>query len=111
MRMFSGTRNIDAANGMSGGFERPADFLGDAADVRLVVTIVGDQNVEPIEIRLLAQVRQGVERDVAVDDILHARLRLADVVHAATDAQCTFFSARGANGCVVANARARNLES
>src|SRR3954451_7677537 len=32
-------------------------------------------------------------------------------MHAATDAQGAFFSVLGANGCVVANARARNLES
>ncbi len=56
--------------------------VDDAADVRLVHPVAGHEQLELVEVRLLAELGERRERDVAVDDLLHPRLGLPDVGHA-----------------------------
>ena len=66
----------------------------------------GDEHLQLVEVRLLAEPRERRRGDVAVDDVLHPRLRLADVVHAAAHAQRRSSPSRRPDRHRVADARA-----
>ena len=78
--------------------------------MRLVITILSDQNIQLIEIGFFAQQLERVERDVAINQILHARLCLADIVDAAGDAQGLLFAIRGSHRDRIADARLGDLK-
>ena len=75
-------------------------------DVLLVERVVGHHELDLIEVGLFSQLREGVEGDVAVDDVLHARLGLAHVVDGAAHSQGPLISAGGPHGHGVADPRA-----
>ena len=75
---------------MAFGFQPALDGFGDAADVRLVESVVSDDQGQLVEIRLFSEQRERVQADIAVDDVLHAGLGLADVVHAAAELERAF---------------------
>ncbi len=81
-----------------------------SADVLLVEPVLRHEDLQLIEKRLLAQLRQRVERDVAVDQVLHAGLRLADIVDAAADTQGLLVPASRLHDHGVADLRASDLE-
>ena len=66
-------------------FYQALHIRGDFLNVRFVEPPIANEDVQLIERRFFAELDQRSEIDVAVDDVLHARLRLAHVVNAAAD--------------------------
>src|SRR5882724_6789060 len=105
MRMFAGWWDLHAANGVPTAFDSLHSARDDVADVLLVEAICCRENLELVEPRLFAELCQRGQRDVAVDAVFHSRLRLADVVNAASDAKRGLASVRGFDAHRVADAR------
>ena len=82
--MFAWLRNINAPHFVSTALIN-VWFSLPLLDVVLIEPVLRDENIELVEMWLFAELDQGREIDVAVDDVLHARLRLAHVVNAAAD--------------------------
>src|SRR6185369_15543627 len=86
------------------------DVARHAPDVVLVKPVLRDEDVQLIEARLFAELDECCEIDVAVDDVLHARLRLAHVVNAAADYERCFYAIRSLDGDGVADVCPRYLK-
>ena len=87
VRVLPRLRNVDAPHAPAAAFDEAPHALDHAADVRLVHPVAGHEQLELVEVRLLAELGERRERDVAVDDLLHPRLGLPDVGHRAAHAQ------------------------
>src|SRR6185436_18355760 len=88
--MLAGWRNVNATHVVSAALNQLLNLAGDAPDVVFVEPVLRDEDVQLIESRLFAKLDQRGEIDVAVNDVLHARLRLAHVVHTAADDERLF---------------------
>src|SRR5688500_11246320 len=110
MRVFAGCRDIDASDLPAAAFDQRLDIARDLLDVRLVHTVITYENIQLIEIRFFSKLDQGGEIDVAVNDVLHARLRLAHVVHAAADEQQLLLAVCSLYLNLVAYIRSHHLE-
>src|SRR6185369_9519389 len=77
--------NLNAAYVMTATPDQSLNVGSYAPDVIFVEPLLRDEDVQLIEPRFFAELDQGGEIDVAIDDIFHARLRLAHVVHTAAD--------------------------
>ena len=72
-----------SANRVSAALDNCLYPLGNGANVLFVEPVFGDQDVQPVQIGLLAQSDKGVQGDVAVDHSLHARLGQSNIMHSA----------------------------
>src|SRR5262245_43537328 len=102
MWMLPRRRNVHTADDVAAAFERCFHVVRHAAYVRRVEAIAAGENIETIERDGLSEQRQRLRGDVRVDAVLHARLRLPRVVHAAGDAQLTLATLRQQNGDAIA---------
>ncbi len=73
--------------------------------------VIGDQDLELVQVGLFAQQRQSVQSDVAIDHVLHARLCLAYIMDAAGNTQRLLFSLRRLDQHAIADACAGHLKS
>src|SRR6185503_18763284 len=110
MRMLAGTRNVDAQHFVTATLDQRFDVGNDSFDMRLVKSVLCDQKIYLIESWLFAELGQGGEIDVAVDDVLHARLCLAYVVNTTADHEGLLDAVCSLHDYGVANASSRNLE-
>src|SRR6185369_13391082 len=110
MRMFAGTRNLDAQHFVATALDQLLDVGNDSFDMRLVKSVLCDQKIDLIESWLFAELGQGVEIDVAVDDVLHARLCLAHIVNTTTYHEWLLDAVCGLHCHGIADARSHNLE-
>src|SRR6266446_5763216 len=110
MRMLPRVGNIYSANGMPAVLDHFLEVGRDVANMIAIQFVRGHQNIQLIKIWLLTQLRQSVQSDVSIHDILHPGLGLAHVADAAADAERSLFSPRRLNGHCVANPRPRDLE-
>src|ERR1044072_4037062 len=110
MRVLAGLRNLDALYFVAATLDQSLDIRNDAFDVSFVKPVLRDKNVYLIESRLFAQLGECGEIDVAIDDVLHARLRLADVVNTTADHKGLLDAVRSLHCYYVANVRLRNLK-
>jgi hypothetical protein len=85
MRMLAGTRNLNALHFVAAALDQRFDIGNDSFDMCLVKSVLCDQKIDLVESRLFAELYEGGEIDIAIDDILHARLRLAHVVNTTTN--------------------------
>src|ERR1051325_4186019 len=108
--MLTGLWNLDAWHVMSSALDQPLNIGGDAPDVVFVEPVLCDDDVQLIEPRLFAELDQGGEIDVAIDDVLHARLRLAHVVHTAADDERLLYAVRSLDCDCVAGVSLRDLK-
>src|SRR5574338_36592 len=109
--MLSRLRNVNAADLVSTTLYQLFDVARNAPYVTFVKPVLRDEDVQLIESRFLAELDQRREIDVTIDDVLHARLRLAHVVYTAADHEWLFDTLRGLHGDSVADVCFRNLES
>jgi len=93
MRMFARHRNIQPAHCTPLAFDPLFNVRRYAANMRFIELIARHNNVQPIQVRLFAELRQRRQRDVAVNDVFHSCLRLANVFDRAADAQRLVFTA------------------
>src|ERR1044071_6941131 len=110
MRMLAGTRNVDAQHFVATVLDQRLDVGNDSFDMRFVKSVLCDEKIYLIESWLFAELGQGGEIDVAVDDILHARLCLAHVENATADHEWLLDPVCGLHYHRVANARSHNLK-
>src|SRR5579859_4011043 len=108
--MFTRSGNIYAANSVTATFNQLLYFLGDSAYVLLVKPVFRDQDVQLVQIRLFAQPDKCVQRYIAVDAVLHARLGLANIMHAAGHVQGLFLPLADPDRYGVADLRMRYLK-
>jgi hypothetical protein len=90
MWVFAGRGHINTPDLAAPRLDQRLHVCRDFADVILVELVLRNENVESIKIRFFAELDQGCEIDVAVDDVFHARLRLAHVVNAPADHEWLF---------------------
>src|SRR6476646_3187964 len=102
MRMFAWRWYVNTPDLVPARLDQLLNVRRDLANVALVKSILRDENVEPIEIRFFAELDQRCEIDVAVNDVFHARLRLADVVNATRDHEWLLDAVRSLNNHGVA---------
>src|SRR5215217_7456091 len=108
--MLAGSRNLDAAHVMSTALDQLLDVARHAPDVVFVKPVLRDEDVQLIEARLFAELDEGCEIDIAVDDVLHTRLRLAHVVNAAADHEWCLYAIRSLDGDSIAGVYLRHLK-
>src|SRR5215217_5597847 len=108
--MLAGPRNLDAAHVMSTALDQLLDVARHAPDVVFVKPVLRDEDVQLIEARLFAELDEGCEIDIAVDDVLHARLRLAHVVNTAADHEWCLDAIRSLDCDGVADVCPRDLK-
>src|SRR6185503_6017196 len=110
MRMLARRGDVDAPNFMPAAFDQLLDVCDYSPDVVFVKPVLRDEDVQLVQLRLFAELDQRGEIDVAVNDILHSRLRLAHVVDAAANHQWLLDAIRSFYGHRVADTCFRNLK-
>ena len=110
VRMFTGLGHVDALHAVAAPFQVGRHLASDPVNVRFVQRVLRDADRQLIVIGLFAQGRQRTERDVAVDEVFHARLRLPHVMNRTADAQRERVSGVGAYAHCVADSRVRDLQ-
>src|SRR5207244_3067697 len=85
-------------------------IVNNILDVLFVERVARNDQLHLIESGSLAELYERRLRDVAVDDVLHPRLRLPDVVNAAADAKRSLRSVRRADDDVLADLDSRDLK-
>src|SRR5688572_5622217 len=96
---------------MSAAVDCPFHVGYHAPDVVFVEAVLSDEDVELVQHRCLAELDEGGEVYVTVNNILHTRLRLAHVVCAASDHERLLDTVRSLNSYNVADLCFRNLKS
>src|ERR1044072_9461437 len=110
MRMLAGTRDINTNDFVTATLDQRFDVGNNLFDMRLVKPVLCDQEIYLIESRLFAELDKCSEIDVAVDDILHPRLRLAYIVNPTADHEGLLNAICSLHCYGIANARSHNLE-
>src|SRR5689334_22747096 len=110
MRMLAGSRNVDAQHFVATVLDQRLDVGNDSFDMRFVKSVLCDQKIYLIEPRLFAELGQGGEIDIAVNNVLHTRLCLAHVVNATADHKWLLDAVCSLHCHRVANARSYNLK-
>src|SRR5918994_691255 len=85
MRMFSGRGYVDAAHLMSTALYCRFYVSYHASDVVFVKLVLSNEDIQLVQSWFFSQLDQRCEVDVAINKILHARLRLAYIVNASSD--------------------------
>src|SRR5215208_3936353 len=110
MRMLARTWYVHATNFMPATLYDFFNVAHDMFNVVLVKPVFRDKNIQLIEIRFFAQLDQGGEIDITVNDVLHPRLRLAHVVNAAGNCERLLNAIGSLYDHRIANARFRDLK-
>src|SRR5207237_1143158 len=111
MWMFAGRGYLYTPHFMPATLNHLLDIGHHSLDVVLVESILRHENVQLIEVRLFAELNQGRQIDVTINDVLHARLRLAHIMNAAADQEGSLDAVRSLHENCVADAGFRNLKS
>src|SRR5438105_3661939 len=111
MRMFARRGYLNTPHFMPATLDHLLDVCDHSLDVVLVESILRQENVQLIEVRLFAELGQRCKIDVTIDHVLHARLRLADVMNAAADHERSLDAVGSLHDNCVADAGFRNLKS
>src|SRR5262245_47533150 len=108
--MFPRCGNVHTPNLMAPIFNYLPYFRRDLANMVLIESAVGDENVELIEIWFLAQELECVEIDVAVDYVFHSCLSLTNIMDPAADDELVFNSVTSFYGHLITNIEMGNLK-
>src|SRR5262245_51222689 len=109
MRMFAGLRNISSTRLMSATLDQLLHVGCDVAHMRFIKFVPVYRNLQLVEVRLFAQLSERVEVDVAVDDVLHARLCLAYILHRTAETQRPLIASGRPDRHGIADARPGDL--